>query len=111
MKYDENEQLRERSPAWALVRAENAALVLSFLGRVFVELNRADLPATELVGALDDELYALNERLGEERFPKTAQAYLEDWAAPERGWLRKYYPPGSDEPRYDISPVVEKTLL
>ncbi len=111
MKYDEIEQLRERSPAWTLVRAGNAALVLSFLGRVFVDRNVAHLAATELVSALDDELYALNEHFGEERFPKTAQAYLDDWAAPERGWLRKYYPPGSDEPRYDISPVVEKTLL
>jgi hypothetical protein len=111
MKYVEIEQLRERHPAWALLRANHAALVLGFLGRVFVERNAAGLPASELASELDDELYALNQHLGEERFPRSAQAYLDEWAAPERGWLRKFYQAGSDEPRYDISPVVEKTLL
>jgi hypothetical protein len=65
------------------------AVVMSFLGRVFIERNVAG----ELVGELDDELYGLNQRLGEERFPRTAAEYLDDWAAPERGWLRKFYPP------------------
>jgi hypothetical protein len=111
MRYDEIEQLRERHPAWALVRANNAALVLGFFGRVFIERNMGDLAATDLVRELDDELYALNQRLADDRFPRSAQAYLDEWASPERGWLRKFYPPGSDEPRYDISPAVEKTLL
>ncbi|MHB1444978.1 MAG: DUF3375 domain-containing protein [Acidimicrobiales bacterium] len=111
MKYLDIEQLRERHPAWALLRANHAPLVLGFLGRVFVERNVADLSASELAGELDDEIYALNQLLGEQRFPRSAQAYLDEWASPEKGWLRKFYQPGSDEPRYDISPVVEKTLL
>jgi Protein of unknown function (DUF3375) len=111
MRYDEIEQLQERHPAWALLRAGHAALILGFLGRVFVERNVADLPASELVNDLGDELYALNQQMDEPRFRRSAQAYLDDWAAPERAWLRKFYQPGSDEPRYDISPVVEKTLL
>jgi len=52
-------------PAWALLRSNNVALVLSFLGRVFVDRNVGDLPAAELTGELDDELYALNQRLGD----------------------------------------------
>jgi hypothetical protein len=111
MRYDEIEQLRERHPAWTLVRANSAALILGFLGRVFIERNVADLAAADLVGELDDELYAINQHLEDDRFPRSAQAYLDEWASPERGWLRKFYPQGSDEPRYDISPVVEKTLL
>ena len=59
----------------------------------------------ELTGLLDDELYALNARLGESTFPRTAGAYLDEWAAPERAWLRKYYPPGSDEAHYDATPA------
>lgn len=110
MRYDEIEHLRERHPAWALLRAAHAPLVLAFLGRVFVEANSGDLPAAEVVGELDDELYALRQQLGEDRFPRPAQAYLDDWADPERGWLRKFYLPGSDEPRYDITPEVEKAL-
>src|SRR5581483_6154397 len=64
----------------------------------------------ELVNRLDDELYALNERLGERAFPKPAKAYLDDWAHPDAGWLRKYYPEGSDEPHFDATPAVEKAL-
>jgi hypothetical protein len=107
--YDTIEHLR-RSPAWSLLRANSAPLVLSFLSRVFIEGNRSNLPASELAGELDDELFALNQRLGDGTFPKVAPAYLDDWASPDRGWLRKHYPPGSDEAHYDISPAVEKAL-
>ena len=59
---------------------------------------------------LDDELYALNDRLGEGTFPKAPKAYLDDWAGADVGWLRKYYPPGSDEPHFDATPAVERAL-
>ncbi len=110
MKYDEIDELRTHHPAWALLRSHNVALVLSFLGRVFVDRNAGDAAASALASELDEELYALNQRLGEDRFPKPASAYLDDWASPDRGWLRKFYPPGSDEARYDVAPAVEKAL-
>jgi len=105
--------LRENSPAWRLLRAENAPLVLSFLHRVFVADNVRSISAAELASRLDDELYAHNQRESERhdrRYPKSAKAYLDDWAAPEAGWLRKYYPEGTDEPAYDATPAVEKAL-
>jgi hypothetical protein len=111
MHYDEIVQLQEQHASWALLRSPHAALMLSFFGRVFVESNSGGRPAPELVSLLDDELYALNQRLGPDTFRRTAQAYLDEWAAPERGWLRKYYPPGTDEPHYDMTPPVEKALL
>lgn len=111
MNYDEIDHLRTHHPAWSLLRSQNVALVMSFLGRVFVEPNVSDLPAGELANELDDELYGLNQRLGEERFPRAAAEYLDEWASPERGWLRKFYPSGSDEAHYDVSPAVEKALL
>ena len=86
--FDEISWLRGNSPAWRLLRAENAPLVLSFLDQVFVAENIRSISATELANRLDDELYALNERLGERAYPKPAKAYLDDWAAPEAGWLR-----------------------
>lgn len=110
MDYEEINALRRQSTAWRLLRADHAPLVLSFLGRVFVDENVRSLSAGDLGGRLDDELYALNERLGEGTFPKTAKAYLEDWADPQAGYLRKYYPEGSDEPHYDATPAVEKAL-
>jgi hypothetical protein len=111
MGYDEIAYLRAEHPTWVLLRADHAPLVLSFLGRVFVERNAGPQPAGALSAELDDELYALNQRLGEDTFPKSATAYLDDWAAPERGWLRKFYSAGSDEPQYDLAPAVEKALL
>jgi hypothetical protein len=110
MRYDEIAALRAGSPAWRLLRADNAPLVLSFLGRVFVDDNVRDISATQLISRLDDELFALNERLGEGAYPKSAKAYLDDWAAPEVGWLRKFYPPRSDEPHYDATPAVERAV-
>ena len=111
MGYDEIAYLRAGHPTWAVLRADHAPLVLSFLGRVFVERNAGPQSAGALSAEFDDELYALNQRLGEGTFPKPAAAYLDDWAAPDRGWLRKFYPPGSDEPQYDLAPAVEKALL
>jgi Protein of unknown function (DUF3375) len=109
MRYEDVEDLRQHA-AWRLLRADNAPLVLSFLGRVFGEENSGALPLAELVARLADELHAVNERLSEPRFPRAARAYLDDWAAPEVGWLRKFYPPGSDEPHYDLTPAVERAL-
>jgi len=113
LSFDELGWLRGNSPAWRLLCADNAALVLSFLDRVFVTGNIRSISASELASKLDDELYALNERLGGDggpKFPKSAHAYLDDWAAPDAGWLRKYYPDGSDEPHFDATPAVEKAL-
>ncbi len=110
---DEIAWLRDNSPAWRLLRADNAPLVLSFLHRVFVTDNVRSISAAELASRLDDELYALNQQdsaRGGPRFPKPARSYLDDWAAPGAGWLRKYYPDGTDEPHYDATPAVEKAL-
>lgn len=107
--FDEIGWLRTNSPAWRLLRADSAPLVLSFLHRVFVEENVRSISATELISRLDDELYALNERTPKS-FPKPAKAYLDDWASPEYGWLRKYYPEGTDEAHFDATPAVEKAL-
>jgi hypothetical protein len=108
--FDDLASLRRNSPAWRLLCADNAPLVLSFLGRVFVEENVRSISGAELVSRLEDELYALNERLGAGTFPKRASAYLDDWSAPEVGWLRKYYPAGSDEVHFDATSAVEKAL-
>ncbi len=109
MEFEEIAWLRANSPAWRLLRADSAPLVLSFLYRIFVEENVRSIPAAELASRLDDELYARNERVPHS-FPKPAKAYLDDWAAAESGWLRKYYPEGTDEPHFDATPAVEKAL-
>jgi hypothetical protein len=106
--YDEIAALRERHPAWRLLRAQHAALVVSVLGRVFVEENVRSMPLADLVSRLDDELFALRLRLGEDAFPLDAPAYLTDWT--DKGWLRKYYPPGTDDPHVDATPALERVV-
>jgi hypothetical protein len=63
-----------------------------------------------LASRLDDFLYPLRSELGDDAFPRAAAQYLDDWASDDRGWLRKYYPPDTDEAHFDITPATEKAL-
>lgn len=113
MEYEAIEALRERHPAWRLLRAGNAVLILSFLGEFFVEGNRGARPASEVAEALDDCLYARNAQDAADddrqaRYPKSPRSYLEDWAATDAAYLRRFYPPGDDEVHYEVTPAFEK---
>jgi molybdopterin-guanine dinucleotide biosynthesis protein A len=68
------------------------------------------MAAVDLAEALEDDLYAQRQKLGDEAFPKKAMEYLNDWASTEKGWLRKFYRQGSDEPQFDITPATEKAI-
>ena len=144
MQHDDIDALR-RTPAWRLLRSDNAPLALSFLGTVFVEQNVRSIGEAELVSLLDDALYAIDgpvpahaepgpatdreapaavsDVVGQEgahtraqagagtrRYPRSPKAYLDHWSAPEQGWLRKFYPTGSEEAHYDATPAVEKAV-
>lgn len=102
--------LRQSHPAWRLLRSDHAPLVAGFLQRVFVAPNRRVMAQADLAEALDDELFALREQLGEDAFPRAALHYLNDWAGPEKGWLRKFYVADSDEPHFDLAPATEKAI-
>lgn len=110
MQHDEIASLQRLNPAWRLLSAANAPLVLSFLGAIFVDENVREIAETDLVNRLDDELYALNQRLGDGTYPRTAKQYLADWHSSDRRWLRKYYVIGSDEPHYDATLAIERAL-
>ncbi len=102
--------LRRQHPAWRLLVADHAPLIASFLQRVFVAPNVRVMAQSDLVEALEDTLYGLREQLGEQAFPKSAHEYLNDWAANDKGWLRKFYPAGSDEVHFDLTPATERAL-
>ena len=102
--------LRDHHPAWRLLTSPHAPLVASFLQRVFVAPNVRVMSEADLTEALEDELFALREQLGPEAYPKGAQDYLNDWAAPDKGWLRKFYKPGTDEAQFDLTPATEKAI-
>lgn len=104
------ETLRRQHPTWRLLAADSAPLVASFLQRVFVLPNRRALLQADLAEALEDTLFALREQRGGGTYPKSAVEYLNDWAANDKAWLRKFYPPGSDEPHFELTPATEKAI-
>lgn len=101
--------LRERHPAWRLLCADQSVLICSFLHRAFILKNERVLGAEALASALADELYAVADRDGT-NFGKTPLEYLNDWASPEKGWLRSFYKTGTDEQQFDLTPATEKAL-
>lgn len=108
MDYDNLASLRKHHPAWRLLLADHAPLIIAFVHRSFIGPNVRSLPEQELAAQLDDYLFHLRQGLGEDHFPKPARDYLSTWASDERGWLRRYFPADSDEPHYDLVPAVEQ---
>lgn len=102
--------LRQSHPAWRLLRSDHAPLVASFLHRSFIAPNVRVMAQAELAELLEDELFGLRERSGSATFPKSALDYLSDWAGNDKGWLRKFYALGSDEPQFDLTPATEKAI-
>ena len=109
--FDTLDALRTHNPAWRLLRSDHAPLIASFLHRVFVAPNVRVMAAADLAEALEDSLYAVRQQLDTPTaFPKSAIDYLNDWAAPDKGWLRKFYKTGTDEAQFDLTPATEKAI-
>ncbi|WP_420180424.1 DUF3375 domain-containing protein [Paenarthrobacter sp. TA1.8] len=102
--------LRENHAGWSLLRAQNAPLALHFFMAAFTDPNQRNVGRQQLIDTLDDTLFGVRESFGEDKFPRSASEYLDDWAAPERAWLRKYYVPGEDEPHYDLTAAAEDVV-
>jgi flagellar motility protein MotE (MotC chaperone) len=110
MDYASLDALRSHHPAWRMLASPHAVLAASFLHRAFVVPNVRTIPSADLAEALEDQLYALRASFGHERFPKPAIDYLNDWAASDKGWLRKFYKSGTDEAQFDITPSTAKAI-
>ena len=108
--YDYFSMLRAKNPAWRLLCAESAPLMLSFFNRVFIEADARVIPEPELTEKLEDELYFLRDIHGPDSFPRQASDYLRDWSEPAKGWLRRFYAANGDEAQYDLTPFAEKAI-
>ncbi|MFW6363365.1 MAG: DUF3375 domain-containing protein [Spirochaeta sp.] len=124
--YFDLRSMRKNHPAWRLMSADSAPLIAGFLDTAFREHNHRTISESELTMLLEDYLFQLRELLqdsgsnvesedGEESraddpFPRSARGYLDDWAHSDKGWLRKFYPAGSDEAHYDLTPATETAL-
>ncbi|XAS68101.1 DUF3375 domain-containing protein [Micrococcaceae bacterium Sec5.7] len=110
MDYYAISSLRDNHAGWQLLRAQNAPLAVSLFMAAFTGPNQRNIGRQQLIDVLDDVLFGLRDAYGEEKFPRQASEYLDDWAAPEKAWLRKYYLPGQDEPRYDLTATAEDVV-
>ncbi|HSQ40758.1 MAG TPA: DUF3375 domain-containing protein [Fibrobacteraceae bacterium] len=108
--YSSLQQMQRLHPAWRLLRAELAPFIVTFLDKAFVQPNVRTISQEILESQLEDLLYALRQTEGNSAFPRKAKEYLEDWASNEKGWLRMFYPQGSDEPHFDLTPAAEKAI-
>ena len=110
MDYDKLVALRRSHPAWRLLLASHAPLVASFLHEVFIAPNVRTFSQSALQSKLEDALFRLRELDGADAFPRGADQYLDEWADEGHGWLRKYYPPDSDDPHFDVTPGAERAI-
>jgi hypothetical protein len=107
--HDQLASMLRQHPGWRLLRAGNAVFVAAVLHRVFVAGNARTVTEADLLEAVDDALYQ-QRQLEPGALPRTAKEYVTEWASPEKGWLRSFYPAGSDLPSYDLTPSAEKAL-
>ena len=59
MDYETLDSLRQNHPAWKLLRAGHAALIVSFLHRTYIKPNVRTLRESELASRLEDTLFHL----------------------------------------------------
>ena len=110
LSFDYLEQFKDQSNALRLLRTSTFSLIASFFHRAFIENNRRSMPYQELIALLDRHLSDIAETYGEDKYPKSARAYIDDWVNVKGGYLRKYLPQHTDEPECDLQPDVEKAL-
>ena len=108
MEHDYLLKLRQH-PTWRLLCVDNAPLIISFFYRAFIQPNCRSLKQSEITEKLEDSLFHLRQ-IHKDKYPKTAKAYLTDWANSDNGFLRKYYAENSDEAEFDLTPASEKSI-
>jgi hypothetical protein len=104
-------RVRDSHPAWRLLRYEHAPLAVALFHRVFIAPNVRTVDQAQLTEALEDELHAYRSSLGEQAPSRPAAEYLVEWTSNERGWLRRFYPEGDDQPAFDLTPAAEQAVL
>jgi hypothetical protein len=93
--------------ALALLRKENAPLILSFFFHAFKERGKITYLSSEITSMLSDFLFAANQH--EDEYPGTPKYYLEQWTT--EGFLRQYYEARNDEAVFELTPAAEQAIL
>lgn len=110
MDHDTLEKLKQTHTTLRLLNADHMPLIVSFLRKAFILPGKRSLPFSDARSLLEDYLFHLREIRGADIYPRSARDYLEDWAAGETAFLRKYYTDFDDEPQVDVTPAAEKAV-
>ena len=110
MDHDYLFELKRSHPTLKLLAADTAPLILGFLYKAFVQPNERGIRQSELEALLEDYLFGLRRSYGDDLYPRSGAQYLEAWADPIRGILRKYYPERGDEAEYDLTPATARAI-
>ncbi|MGK5092306.1 DUF3375 domain-containing protein [Deltaproteobacteria bacterium TL4] len=108
--YNSLEQLKKKSTEIKLLNRDSLPFMIGFLQKEFIAASRHSIPQSELIPALGNYLFDLNEYYSEQRYTQTPKDYLEDWSTPEAHILRKYYPSNADEACFDLTPSTVRVI-
>lgn len=110
MDVEQLEHTRESHAGWRLLRAAHGPMIIALLARVFSGRDEREVVQSQLLEAVEDHLLDLRGRDGEDGYNRSAREYVDEWSDPGKGYLRKYYVDGSDEPVYDLTAQTEAAL-
>src|SRR5579884_66428 len=109
MDYDQLAYDLQHSPGIRLLKADHAALIISFLYREFKREQRVSIPLAELTERLEQELERMNER-ERKQYSRPALAYLTEWADEQHRFIRITTPNSSDKPHVELTADTERTI-
>lgn len=92
-----------------LLRAQNGAMLLGFLHRVFKAQHRVTLPESQMQALLENYLEEIR-NAEPDAYPMSPSQYLTSWCEEGRGFLRKYYAEKLEEPIFELTTGAEKAL-
>jgi len=109
MDYDQLVYDLQHAPGVRLLKADHAALIISFLHRQFKREQRISIPLPELAERLAVTIEALNEQ-APDSYPRPAQSYLTEWADEQHHYIRIATPASSDTPLVELTAETERAI-
>jgi uncharacterized protein DUF3375 len=99
----------QNAPSIKLLKADNAALIVSFLYQQFKRAQRVTVPLPELVEQLEGALEHVNER-APGRYARGAQTYITEWADEEHRFIRIAVYGHGDVPAVELTSETERAI-
>ena len=109
MDYDRLAYDLQHAPGIRLLKADHAALIISFLHRQFKREQRITIPLPELAEHLTNTLEVLNEQ-APGSYPRPAHSYLTEWADEHHRFIRITTPANSDVPLVELTADAERAI-